>query len=93
MPDRSLVTKQADAKGRITLGKAFANKVVLVEDRGDEVVVRLGRVVPERDSWLYENEAALAAVRRGLDQARKGKFADGPDLDAAKALADEIPED
>lgn len=81
--------KSADSKGRVALGGHFANRSVIVEHRGDdEVIVRLARVIPEREAWLYENPKALASVRRGLDQARNGKVATRPpDLKAAAKLA------
>jgi len=62
---------------------------VIVEHRSDdEVIVRLARVIPEREAWLYENLKALALVRRGLDQARKDNDAKNPpDLKAAAKLA------
>lgn len=87
------VTRQVDSKGRITLGKAFANKIVLVEERDDEVVVRLGRVIPVSEAWLYENEKAIGAVRRGLGQARERRFGKGPDLAAARDVADQLQDD
>ena len=86
-------SRQVDSKGRLTLGKSFANRTVIVEERDDVVLIRLGRVIPERECWLYENDAALEAVRQGLDQARRGELVDGPDLDAAAAIADQIPDD
>lgn len=81
--------KTTDAKGRVTLGGHFANRAVIVEQQGDDaVVVRLARVIPEREVWLYENPQALAAVRLGLSQARKGAVAKkSPDLKAAAKLA------
>lgn len=84
--------KNADSKGRVTLGGQFANRAVIVESRGDdEVVVRLARVIPEREAWLYENPQALASVRRGLDQARKGNVAKAPpNLRAAAKLAGQL---
>ena len=80
--------KSADSKGRVTLGGHFANRAVIVEHRSDdEVVVRLARLIPEREAWLYANPKALASVRRGLDQARKSNIAKkGPDLKAAAKL-------
>jgi hypothetical protein len=93
MPRPAATARQADAKGRITLGPAFANRTVLVEDRGDEIVLRLGRVIPEAEAWLYENPKALASLRAGLEQARKGKFGPGPDLKSAADLARRIPEE
>ena len=83
--------KNVDAKGRLTLGEAFANRTVIVEEHGEgEVLVRLARVIPQREAWLYENDVALAAVRRGLQQARGRKFAKKPDLEAAAELADQL---
>ena len=43
-------TKNTDAKGRLTLGEAFANRTVLVERRGDELIVKLARVIPENEA-------------------------------------------
>ena len=84
--------KSADSKGRVTLGGRFANRAVIVEHRSDdEVIVRLARVIPEREAWLYENPKALALVRRGLDQARKGSVTKKPpDLKAAAKLAGQL---
>lgn len=81
--------KNTDAKGRVALGGRFANRAVIVEHRSDdEVIVRLARVIPEREAWLYANPEALASVRRGLDEARKGSVAKrSPDLKKAAKLA------
>lgn len=84
--------KNTDSKGRVALGGHFANRPVIVEHRGDdEVIVRLARVIPEREAWLYENPKVLASVRRGLDQARKGNVTKNPpDLKAAAKLAAQL---
>jgi hypothetical protein len=75
--------RAADGKGRVALGTRFANRQVLVEQVSEfEVIVRLARVIPEREAWLYENPAALESVRRGLSQARAGDVVEGPDLAA-----------
>lgn len=87
------LTKQTDAKGRITLGKAFANKTVLVDELDGEVRVRVGAVVPANEAWLYNNKKAIGALRRGLEQAASGDFAEAPDLDAARTLADQLADD
>jgi hypothetical protein len=43
------------------------------------------------DKWVYENPKALASVRRGLDQARKGNVTKNPpDLKAAAKLAKQL---
>lgn len=81
--------KSADSKGRVTLGGHFANRPVILEHRSnDEVVVRLARVIPEREAWLYENPKALTSVRRGLAQARSASISKNPpDLKGAAKLA------
>ena len=83
-------TRIADSKGRITLGGSFANRTVIVEDHGDELVVRLARVIPEREAWLYENPESLERVRKGLQQARSRKFVKGPDLAAESAFVKKL---
>lgn len=89
-----MTTKTADSKGRITLGDRFANRTVIVEEVDEtEVRITLARVIPERESWLYENPQALASVRRGLDQASKGKTTKGPNLKAAGKLAAMLDDD
>ena len=84
--------KSTDSKGRVTLGGHFANRAVIVERRSDdEVIVRLARVIPEREVWLYENPKALASVRRGLDQARRGNVTKNPpDLKAVAKLVEQL---
>lgn len=76
----------------MSLGDSFANHTVLVEQHGEgEVLVRLARVIPAREAWLYDNAEALASMRRGLKQATQGQFAKrGPDLTAAAALAEQL---
>jgi hypothetical protein len=86
--------KDIDSKGRVTLGASFANRTVIVEERDGEIVLKLARLIPERESWLYDNHRALASVRRGLNQAKSGTFAKkGPDLKAAAELAESFQDD
>ena len=88
------LTKSVDSKGRLTLGESFANHTVLVESRGEgEVLVRLARVIPAREAWLYENKVAVDSVRRGLKQAAEGQFAAGPDLEASATLAEQLQDE
>ena len=93
MVKRATQTKHTDSKGRLTLGEAFANKTLIVEQRGNEIVLHVARVIPEHEAWLYENPTALAAVRRGLKQARSRKLSDGPDLAKAAKLAKKLGDD
>jgi predicted transcriptional regulator len=70
-----MVTKTADSKGRVALGQRFANKTVIIEEI-DETEVRIvaAVVIPEREMWLHRNEQAIAAVQRGLAQAKAGQL-------------------
>jgi hypothetical protein len=93
MTKRATQTKNTDSKGRLTLGEAFANRTVIVEERGSELVIHLARVIPEGEAWLYDNPAALSAVRRGLKQARSRQLSDGPDLAKAAKMAEKLGDD
>jgi hypothetical protein len=85
--------KTIDEKGRLTLGKEYAGKHVVVEK--DETTIRLTvhRLVPEREAWLWANPEAIGLVEKGLDQVRRGELNDGPDLESAFRFADSIPDD
>ena len=87
-----MITKTADSKGRINFGKNFANKTFIIEQIGaTEIRLELARVIPERESWLYQNPEAKASLLRGLRQAKARNFSKSPpDLAADQALVDEI---
>jgi hypothetical protein len=87
-----MITKTADSKGRISLGKRFANRTFIIEETGEmELKLQPARIIPEREAWLYENKEAEASVLRGLEQARAGRFSTSPpDLAADQALVEEI---
>ena len=70
--------RQTDTKGRVVLGKAFANKHVIVRIEGSVAHVELAKVVPEREAWLHENPEALRSVREGLKQASEGRLSESP---------------
>ena len=68
-----------------------ANAVrTVMEETGTRCVHLAARVIPERETWLYDNPTALGAVRRGLKQARQRKLSAGPDLGKAAALAGKL---
>ena len=87
------VYKTIDDKGRVTLGRHFAGRMVEVEADDDAVVLKFRRVVPEREAWLWENESAHTLVARGLAEAQGGALSDGPDLGSSAAFADGIPDE
>jgi hypothetical protein len=88
-------TKNVDSKGRIALGREFANRTAIVQYRGDgDILIRLARVIPEKEAWLYQNERALALVRQGLDEAQRGEFSTkAPDLQESFSFAEQIPDE
>jgi hypothetical protein len=87
------VTKTADSKGRITFGKRFANKPVIIEEISEtEVKVSLARVIPEREMWLWQNLQAQNTVNAAIDRLKRGEFAEEPppDIDADENLANQL---
>ena len=90
-PHDDAQTRTVDSKGRLTLGKHFTNRTVLVRHISEnEVVVKLARVIPEDEVWLYENQVARTSVQRGLADASARRFAEAADLDADSELADTL---
>jgi hypothetical protein len=91
LPPKGAFTKMGDSKGRVVLGGRFANRPVIIEKLSEtELIVKLARVIPESEAWLYENPAALAAIRAGLADARAGRLTEGPDLKLDAKLAAEL---
>ena len=92
MTMKTTTTKTVDSKGRVALGKEFADCHVFVEQVSPiEIRIVKARLIPEDEAWLWENDTAIGMVRRGLQQAKKGEFVDkAPDLDLDDSLANEI---
>jgi hypothetical protein len=84
----------ADQGGRINLGKSRAGSSFRVLEQGSSHLI-LEPVetvhVPAAEAWLFRNSEALSSVCRGLEQVAAGNLAEGPDLDAAHALAISFP--
>lgn len=65
--------KVVGANGQVSLGKRYAGRQVLVEEREPGVwVVRIARVVPENEAWLHEPRA-MADLQSALDWASRNK--------------------
>ena len=61
--------KVVGSNGQISLGKQFAGRQVLVEEREPGVwLVRTASVVPDNERWLHEPQARLE-LERALDLA------------------------
>ena len=64
-----------DSKGRIALG-AFAKGVssYRIHQQADgRLILEPYKEIPVREAWLYENDAALTKVHKGLKDAAAGK--------------------
>jgi len=86
-----MVIKLADSKGRVALGTKYAGRMLIIDDSDpDRLVLTPAVAIPEREAWLFKNSEALEAVRRGLEDARAGKFAGPPDLEEDAGLADKF---
>jgi hypothetical protein len=57
----SASVKVVGTNGQISLGKQFAGRQVLVEEREPGVwLVRTATVLPDNESWLHQPKAAVA---------------------------------
>jgi hypothetical protein len=81
---RTMITKTVDKRGRIVLGRQFANTTVVVDESdANRIVIIPAKVLPAQEKWLYQNKKAAESVLKGVQQARTGKFAKKPpDIDA-----------
>ena len=87
-----MTTKLVDSKGRLALGSHYAGCMVIVDDTDpNQLIIKPAVAIPAREAWLYQNQEALDLVRKGVEQARAGRFsAKPPDLgpDASEDSAD-----
>lgn len=69
------LTIRPDAKGRIALGKLAqgVSSFQATLDPEGRIILEPYAEIPAREKWLFENKPALAAVKKGLDQAAAGK--------------------
>lgn len=68
--------KVVGASGQISLGKQFAGRQVLVEEREPGVwLVRSATVVPDNESWLHQPKTA-EALRKALSWAQNNDPSD-----------------
>ena len=74
---------KVDGRGRVSLGKAFAHRLVLVSKVSEDCVqIELAEAVPTKEAWLHKNRTAMESVMRGLTQTGQGEFAQPPNLEA-----------
>jgi hypothetical protein len=57
--DTRTIVKVVGQNGQISLGKEYAGRQVLVEEREPGVwLIRTARVIPENELWLHESQAS-----------------------------------
>lgn len=88
---QSELIKTIDSKGRLSLGAEFAGTQVIVEPVATGVNLKYVKAVPAHEAWVWENEAALKAVREGIEQAAAGDLSDGPkDFEGSLAFSESL---
>lgn len=77
--------RKPDAQGRIVIGKENADETYAVERQPNgDIILHPVVVLHKREAWLFQNEEALASVKRGLAEAARGEIHDlGSFLDHA----------
>ena len=80
--------KVVGANGQISLGKQFAGRQVLVEEREPGVwMVRTATVIPDNERWLHEPQAA-ADLRSALTWTASNPATDSNTDELMKRLSD-----
>jgi hypothetical protein len=71
--------KTADSRGRINLGKEFANKIFIFEKVGKtEMKLEIATVIPDKEIWFYRDPEAQKALFEAIGRVKAGEFADSP---------------
>ena len=82
--------KVVGANGQISLGKQFAGRQVLVEEREPGVwMVRTATVIPDNERWLHESQAA-ADLRSALTWAGANPATESNTDDVMKRRSDGV---
>jgi len=70
------IVKVIGANGQISLGKQFAGRQVLVEEKEAGVwLIRTATVIPDNERWLHEAQAA-SELARALEWAKQHPASD-----------------
>lgn len=70
-----IIQLRPDAKGRINLGKLAEGISSFRAHRTEDgnIILEPFTEIPAREKWLFDNEAALDAVKAGLENAAAGQ--------------------
>ena len=69
-------TKAIDDRNRLTIGEYIkgSKRVRLYKNERGEILLMPVVEIPASELWLYQNKEALASIRKGLEDASKGKI-------------------
>jgi hypothetical protein len=80
--------KVVGANGQISLGKEFAGRQVLIEEKEPGVwLVRTAYVVPDNEVWLHQPDSS-ADLQRAMDWAKRNPPSDSDPAAILKRLED-----
>lgn len=82
---------RVDAKHRVTLGRVLGGRVSsyrIYRNKVGQIILDPMVTVPAYEAWLFKNKEAMARVREGLEDARKGRLVKAKE-DYRKYLDDE----
>jgi hypothetical protein len=67
-----------DSKGRITLGHLAdgISGFVIKIGKHNTIILEPYVELPQKEKWLFDNEAAAQSVKRGLKEVSEGKLRD-----------------
>ena len=68
---------RVDAKHRVTLGRVLGGRVSsyrIYRNKVGQIILDPMVTVPAYEAWLFKNKEAMARVREGLEDARKGRL-------------------
>jgi hypothetical protein len=68
-------THTVDERHRITLGELVKDtrRVRIYRNARGELLLQPVVEIPAAEAWLFQNQAALTAVKKGLEDAAKGR--------------------
>ena len=77
-----------DSKHRVTLGRMLSDQVTsfrVYRNAHGQIILDPMVSVPAHEAWLFKNKRASELVRRGLEDARKGRLVNAKE-DFSKSL-------
>ena len=73
----ALTETRVDTKRRVSLGKILSGQVTsfrIYRNAHGQIVLDPMVSIPAHEVWLFRNRRAAALVRRGLDDAKRGRL-------------------